>query len=176
MKSTLIQLFLFLSIAFFSSCYKSNDNVTTNGGGTEQGYFIINGDKYPINKAYYAVSEQDSSSGLLFVSPELNYNSNLEVVVGSNGNMIIFQFPDGSSILKVANYYTPTLSADMCIGYSATDNMNQTCDSGHTLDDTKAGNMKITKSGNIYTIQFDFSIENGNKVSGYFTGIPLRVL
>lgn len=175
MKTKLFFLSMVLFV-LFNSCSKSSSNNTAGNGSssTASGYVKINNDIYYLNKACYYVNILDEYTSISIASPELTINNLNDWFVGKNGTLLTLDISDLSSTLKPTSYYTPEFDACITIGYTATSTSNIT-GIDYDVDKSKPGSFKISKSGSTYTIQFDYTLIGGNKISGVYTGSVVKM-
>jgi hypothetical protein len=158
MKNFILLLFVAL---FVVSCTKKDSEVTLS-----QNYFKINTDRYDLDKAYYTIDSINKFTQIVIVSSGLTFDANLQDFKGS-GNVITFDFGDISSVLKAGSYYTPRgFYSGVVLNY------NYSTQSGidYEMKETLPGKLLITNTNSNYNIQFEFTLEGGQVVTGQYTG------
>jgi hypothetical protein len=158
-KQTII---LSLFLLFIQSCKKddSSINPTTN-------YFKIGTNIYPLANASYAVDSANGFTALLITSPGLIYNLSNNNATGS-GDYIEFDISLINPVLGSGTYYSPNgFEAFIGLNCSATNNyIGNEYDQDYTLP----GTLTISKSNSTYTLNFQYTLGNGQLVTGQYIG------
>lgn len=155
----LILLFFLSSILF--SCTKKESESTSS-----QSYFKIGADKYDLSKAYYTIDSINRFTRIAIVSSGITYDANLVDFKGT-GNLIVFDFSDISSVVKAASYYTPTgFYSVIGLNYNFTTQTGN----GYEIKNTLPGKLLITNTSTNYNIQFEYTLEGGQVVTGQYIG------
>lgn len=153
-------LLIFVSL-FVVSCTKKESDVALS-----QNYFKINSDRYDLDKAYYTIDSINKFTQIAIVSSGLTYDPNIQEFKGK-GNAITFDLGDLSSVLKAGSYYTPRgFFGGIILDY------DYTLQSGidYEMKITLPGKLLITNTNSNYNIQFEFTLEGGQVVTGQYTG------
>jgi hypothetical protein len=158
MKNFILLIFVAL---FVVSCTKKDSEVTLS-----QNYFKINSDRYDLDKAYYTIDSINKFTEIAIVSNGLTYDASIQEFKGK-GNAIYFDFGDLSSVLKAGSYYTPRgFFGGITLDYS----YNLQSVTEYEMKETLPGKLLITNTNSNYNIQFEFTLEGGQVVTGQYTG------
>lgn len=163
-KLTLLMCSLMLSAALFTSC--KDDDVVIPEPDPEKNFFTFEGEKYDISKAYGR--EYDNGP-----NASVGYSLVLMSDTGSESVMLLFNVHDGT----IEGTYSPTTTtgeepntftgARVEIGYNPV-----TFESGEIYRNMKTpgGEIKISKYGPYYVVDFDVTLDNNENPKGHFTG------
>jgi hypothetical protein len=158
-KQTII---LSLFLLLIQSCKKdeSNINPTTN-------YFKIGANIYTLANASYAVDSANGFTALLITSPGLIYNLSNNNATGS-GDYIEFDIGIINPILATGTFNSPNgFEAFIGLNCSATNNyIGNEYDQDYNLP----GSLIISKSNSTYTLNFQYTLSNGQSVIGQYIG------
>lgn len=154
--------FLLVFVCLFAiSCTKKDSDVNNS-----QNYFKVNAKKYVVDKAYYTIDSFSKYTEIAIVSSGITYDANLLEFKGT-GNAITFEIEDITSVLKSGTYSTPDgFWSAVGLNYnSLTQFVNL-----YEIKETVPGKLTITKNNSNYNIQFEFTLESGEIVTGQYIG------